>query len=85
MPYDFVKYIDDTGSVDSSVSTREDLLPARIAFIQWLIEYSIDTIEDKKPQNRVPKMDKISEDEENLRDQPNDTTSQDFSDKQRNG
>ena len=83
MPYDFVKYIDDTGSVDSSISTREDLLPARIAFIQWLIEYSIDTLEEKKPQTRNSKMDKISEDEENLRDPNNESGTPDVSDRQR--
>ena len=46
-PHEYVKFIDDTGSVDSSITTKEDLLPARIAFIQWLVEYSIDTIEEK--------------------------------------
>ena len=64
-PYDYVKFIDDSGSVDSSITTREDLLPARIAFIQWLVEYSIDTLDEgSKKKSKSEKMATVAEDDE---------------------
>lgn len=52
--HDYVKYIDDTGSVDSAISAKDDLLPARVAFIQWLVQYCIDVPENEStPRKRT--------------------------------
>lgn len=62
--HDYVKYIDDTGSVDSAVSAREDLLPARVAFIQWLVQYCIDVPEVERRKSKTNQMETLDETDE---------------------
>ena len=35
--HNYVQYIKDSGSVDSNLGSSDDLLPARIIFIKWLL------------------------------------------------
>ena len=67
----YVQYIEDTGSVDSNISTNEDLLPARIIFIRWLLviplcegqQQNSNRFESRRKDNQESPMEPVKEED----------------------